>query len=102
MGRKKPNYMAVNVDEVIDDLQMGVLDILFEKVDGTTRLLKCTLQPYYFKKAFLDENEKQARANSISKEGETNVPVLHVWDVQEHDWRSFRLDRVLSIQLTNG
>ena len=99
---KRPNYLAINVDELVDDLKMGVLDILFEKVDGSTRLMKATLQPFYFNKPYIDEGEKQARADSLSKTGENQVPVIHVWDVQEKDWRSFRLDKVLSIQLTNG
>lgn len=94
--------MVINVDELIDDLKLGVIDILFEKKDGTTRLMKATLQPYYFNKPPLTEIEKQFRADSLIKEGEREVPVMHVWDVQEHDWRTFRLDKILSAQITNG
>lgn len=98
----KKSFMVINVDELIDDLRMGVVDIFFEKKDGTTRLLKGTLQPSYFTKPFINEEEKQARANSLAKDGEQKVPVLHCWDVQAQDWRSFRTDHVLTLQITNG
>lgn len=98
----KRAYLNFDTEELVDDLKHGVIDILFITKDDKTRLLKGTLQPSYFKKPFFNEDEKQARANFLTNANEKEVPVLHVWDVEQNDWYSFRLDRVLSLQLTNG
>lgn len=101
--KKKANFMVFDVKELIDDLEKGVVDILFEKKDGTNRLLKATLQSSYFRKPFISAEEAQSRANLLANEGETGkVPVIHCWDVEQNEWRSFRTDHVLSLQITNG
>ena len=101
MPRRKPTFMIINMDEMINDLQMGVVAILFEKTDGSNRLIKATLQPYYFNKPFISEEEKQARSNWLAG-NEKDVPVITVWDVEQKDWFSFRTDKILTMQLTNG
>jgi hypothetical protein len=84
-------------------LQHAVVEIFFEKKDGSNRLMKATLQSNYFN-APLTESGKQERANFLA-DGErdpSKIKVLHVWDVDEHGWRSVRLDRIISLQLTGG
>jgi hypothetical protein len=98
------NFMKLNETEILNELRKAVLEILFEKVDGTNRLMKCTLQPSYFNKPIPTESERQDRANFLAQ-GETEpqkVRVIHVWDVDQSGWRSIRLDKIISIQLTSA
>ena len=96
------SYLQVNERELIKDLQLGVIEILFEKVNCENRLMRATLQPSYFGKPFLTEQERQHHANALAQgtQDPGQVRVLHVWDVEAKDWRSFRMDKILSMQLT--
>jgi hypothetical protein len=98
-----PTFMKVDERSLISDLQTAVVEIFFEKKDGSNRLMKATLQKAYFAQP-LTESGKQERANFLS-DGDpdpTKIKVLHVWDVDEHAWRSVRLDRIITLQLTGG
>jgi len=97
-------YLNMDEKELVNDLKLAVLEILFEKKDGTNRLMRCTLQPSYFSKPYLNEQQRAEHANFMAHgEAEPDkIRVLHVWDVEQKDWRSFRIDRVLSCQLTAG
>lgn len=72
--------------ELIKLLNKKVLKIAFTKKDGTERLMKCTLLedivPKYEKKT---ERVKKINEN-----------ILSVWDVEKDEFRSFKLDSLLS------
>jgi hypothetical protein len=72
-------------DWLIGVLKHGIVNIQFNKKDGTVRDMKCTLQegvvPVY--------ETKTTRT--------LNDDVLFVYDVEKSDWRSFRLDSVISV-----
>src|SRR6185503_6629430 len=97
-------YLNIDEKELIKDLQLGVVEILFEKKDGSNRLMRCTLQSSFFKKPYLSEEERINHANALAlnEADPTKVRVLHVWDVDVGDWRSFRVNRVLSAQMAAG
>ena len=70
----------VNLTEL---LRSGIVEVTFTKVDGTERVMRCTLQPQYL-------------PESIEKEGVKvrNPDVQSVWDIDINAWRSFRFDSV--------
>jgi hypothetical protein len=75
--------------ELRELLHNNVVNILFEKVDGTVREMRCTLMPNYI----------------LTEHKETLVPrkqnddVLSVWDLENNGWRSFRIDSVKSVKV---
>lgn len=69
-------------------LRSNTVEVTFTKVDGTERVMRCTLQSQ-----FLPE--------SIEKEGikVRNPDVQSVWDIDSNGWRSFRFDSVKEFRI---
>lgn len=85
------SYLSVNRQQLITDLKQTVAEIRFQKKDGSTRIMNCTLMPQY-----LPEEDRQRAEEAANKDG--NPDVLAVWDVDASGWRSFRLEWVYSVQ----
>ena len=83
-------------DEVLKDLRNYIVEVTFQKVDGSPRVMRCTLQPSYLPPSYLKEQEKE---NSFHKE---NPNVIAAWDVDKGGWRSFRVDSVEYLQIIDG
>lgn len=81
--------MKFNYNDVVNRLQADVVTVVFEKLDGTMRTMRCTLLPSY-----LPEQHRIVAAPLLT---ETSPEVVAVWDVEASGWRSFRLDSVRSI-----
>jgi hypothetical protein len=82
--------MEFNREQLVEMLQQGVIRVTFEKVDGSTRVMDCTL-----KSEFLPE-EYQNKAPMLTEErGNT----LAVWDTGVSQWRSFRIASVKSVSI---
>ena len=75
----------MNRETLIKNLQKNVLEITFTKVDGTERIMHCTLQEH-----MVPETKPENR-----KENET---VLPVYDIDRVAWRSFRVDSVTKVE----
>lgn len=62
--------------------------VSFTKKDGTTRIMKCTLDPEFIDGVydFAEHGRKQ------------NDEVISVWDLEADAWRSFRVDSVEKIR----
>ena len=69
-------------------LQKGVAQITFTKVDGTERLMKCTL-----KEDIIPTPPADVASKSTVKRHEAQN-VISVWDVEKEGWRSFRWDSI--------
>ena len=69
-------------------LQTNILEVVFTKMDGTERVMHCTLDSTKMPEltVFAEETKK--------KPGVENLDVLKVWDVDKSAWRAFRIDRV--------
>lgn len=69
-------------------LKKHIVEIKFNKKDGSERLMKCTLLedivPKYEKKT---ERSKKPNDNMLS-----------VWDIERDGFRSFKLDSLISYQ----
>jgi WYL_2, Sm-like SH3 beta-barrel fold len=83
--------MTYTREEVLDKLHRGVIMVTFNKVDGTQRVMRCTLCNDYLPKngTFLSEVTPRAVAPNI----------VNVWDISENAWRSFDLTRLTGVQV---
>ena len=78
--------------ELKQQLSDNVVTVVFEKKDGTTRTMRCTLLAEYLPTKLVPEGPQllqEARAE--------NENVLSVWDLDNGGWRSFRIDSIKSI-----
>lgn len=66
------------------------VEIKFTKTDGTERVMNCTL-----KEGVVPPHEKKTERTK-----KVNENVLPVFDIDKKEWRSFRLDSILSISFT--
>jgi hypothetical protein len=74
-------------------LENSVTTVVFTKVNGEQREMKCTLLSEYLPKS--DVVGKQLLTETLTKE--ENPSTLRVWDVENNGWRSFRMDSINSV-----
>lgn len=75
-------------DEMLDALREGVVNLSFEKVkDGAVRVMNATLRDI--------PEEKMPKGGTVDQSvgGEST---LRVFDVDIQEWRSFRIDKLIS------
>jgi glutaredoxin len=89
MDEEVMRVKAKNRAEIKDSLQRNVATVTFTKRDGSTRVMRCTLQESY-----LPRNEDDAVEDD---QRPYNVDTLVVWDLEKKSWRSFRLDSIKRI-----
>ena len=85
---------------ILGDLRSGVCTVIFTKVDGTQRTMRCTL-----KQDLLPQKEapKADTANAIADPNQpTATPAkkrtennLSVWDLEKEAWRSFNITSLI-------
>lgn len=68
------------------------VEVSFTKVDGTERTMFCTLNEAVLPPSPLTESTVRR---------EPNHNVLTVWDVEKDGWRSFRVDGVKSVTISD-
>jgi hypothetical protein len=66
-------------------LKENIAEVVFTKVDGTSRTMRCTLMEKFLP-AQKDIEQYTIRKSSIA-----------VWDLDKEAWRSFRIDSVNTI-----
>jgi hypothetical protein len=77
----------MNKTELLQWLKTNEVEVIFTKVDGTERIMKCTL-----KSEFLPE--------SLATHHKTpSDQVVNVFDLDKQSWRSFRLDSIKSVKV---
>ena len=80
----------MNTQEIKNLLHENVCEIVFTKVDGTDRTMRCTLLEQYLPSS--SSNDTSAK--------KINPNIMVVWDLDAGGWRSFRTDRLKTIQPT--
>ena len=70
------------------ELKEGVVTVVFEKQDGTDRVMKCTLS---------EDIIPALDTTAVKQKRIQNPDVLAVWDIEANGWRSFRFDSIKSI-----
>lgn len=83
-------------DEIQTDLREHVAEVLFKKVDGTTRRLRCTLMPNHLPGNY---NADHLQAES---QKEPNLNTVVCWDIDAHAWKSFRVENVEYCQILDN
>lgn len=81
---------SVSREGIKNILRSSVIDVHFTKTDGTTRIMKCTLN-----EEFIPAREGEASENTRK----VNPDVCAVWDMEKEAWRSFRWDSLIKIEL---
>lgn len=67
--------------------------ITFTKVDGTERVMRCTLEASKLPPVVVKEDAKPRKETTSTK-------ALRVFDVEKQEWRSFTIKNIKRIELT--
>ena len=76
-------------------LEQNVLVVDFLKLNGDKRVMTCTLREDMKPRATKDDAMSQKKVREVSD------AVVSVWDVNAKGWRSFRYDRVNSVDIVD-
>lgn len=63
------------------------VEVVFEKADGSERIMNCTLNEEYLEDQFLD-------LAPVNKTKPRSKETITVFDTDIDDWRSFRFDKI--------
>ena len=85
------NHLELNQDSIKSELQNGVVEVTFVKVDGTERVMRCTLNEGKIPEA--------SRPKESGKQRAVNPDVQPVFDLDEQHWKSFRWDSLVGAKL---
>jgi len=77
-------------------LQVGPATITFTKLDGSVRVMKCTLEAKDLPPAVPLAEGKTPRKETVS------TKALRVFDLEKKEWRSFTTKNVKRIELSIG
>lgn len=76
-------------------LAQNVLVVDFTKLDGNKRVMTCTLREDMKPRASKDDVLSQKKVRELSD------AVVSVWDVNAKGWRSFRYERINSVNIVD-
>lgn len=82
-------------------LHLTTVLVEFEKADGSTRVMTCTLSDAHGAKYTKTPIVENAAADA-AKPKKVNTDVCPVWDIHAGAWRSFRWDRLKRIDFKVG
>jgi len=89
----------MNKDNVKSILKNETVRVIFEKVSGEKREMNCTLSESVIPPATKTDPMSQQKVRKLNEE------VCSVWDTDNSGWRSFRWDKLISVngeEFTNG
>jgi exonuclease I len=81
----------LNKETLKEHLTKCVAEITFNKVDGSTRTMYCTLMSDYLP----EQNAIDEDIRHIPRKDNDNT--LAVWDMDNKGWRSFRIDSITNV-----
>lgn len=76
-------------EEMLEQLRTRTCRVIFKKVDGEERDMRCTLQEAMLPEIYQGGIEQ-------SKAVQPNDAVIRAWDVNKAAFRSFRVENVIS------
>lgn len=76
-----------NQNDIYRALKSGIVTVTFNKVDGSQRVMRCTLADQYLPEDY--------RGKGVSLTEAENV--IRAYDVDSSGWRSFRIDSVTGV-----
>lgn len=74
-------------------LEQNAVVVDFTKLNGDKRVMTCTLREDIKPRATKDDTMSQKAVREVSD------AVVSVWDVNARGWRSFRYDRINSVEI---
>ena len=77
-------------EEIQNALRENIATVTFNKVDGSVRVMRCTLKPELLPATPVKESKQ---------EKQLNLTVLAVYDLEAKGWRSFRIDSVTNVEV---
>ena len=77
--------------ELKENLSKSVAKVVFNKSDGSTRIMNCTLISEFLPQKKLDENARYVPRRE-------NDEVLAVWDLDNEGWRSFNVNSIIEVE----
>lgn len=90
--------MHYSYEDIISDLRNNVLNVRFHKEDGTVRVMRATLRQSIISAHRPELTVEEYKGLTDQKRVKD---VVTVWDVEVNDWRSFRLDRLIDVQVAD-
>lgn len=81
-------------EEIVGQLKTGIVNVTFTKVDGTERVMSCTLMEELLPVNFMNGEEQMAH-----KPRPENPNTVSVYDIEVKDWRSFRVTSIKEFNL---
>lgn len=88
------SYLHVNRESFVSDLRQNVIEVRFMKLDGTVRIMRATLHSSYLPE---DTRTREKINEAVNREQRNDVVTL--WEVDAGQWRSIKLDSIISLQL---
>lgn len=73
---------------ILGMLREGEVEVLFTKVDGTERTMRCTLNENHLPERDPDFADKPNRTRPER--------LIAVWDMEKKDWRSVNISTIIS------
>lgn len=81
-----------------EQLLSGIAEVTFTKVDGTVRTMPCTLDASIIPAPPVHVSNTDNPVD-FPKAKKTNPLVMSVWCTDKGEWRSFRLENVISVKV---
>lgn len=82
---------TIKLEEILEALKEDTTHIVFTKLDGSVRTMQATLDPQFVPDASKSDDD-QKKLIEANKEGKLSA--IAVWDIENNDWRSFRLSNL--------
>lgn len=80
----------INRDDIKANLKERICQVTFTKVDGTQRIMNCTLNTSMIPVDLSEEKTGRTKAE--------NPDVQPVYDLEAQGWRSFRWDSIINFR----
>ena len=81
-------------------LREGRMNIEFIKVDGTKRLMHCTLKQDLIPQVIVEVVEDETASPKAPRK--QNDEIIRVWDLEKEGWRSIKLETINSFSFNLG
>lgn len=78
-------------EALIELLSNELVEVTFKKLDGDERVMACTLKANYLPESKRDDPLSQTKIRNLEEK------TVVVWDINAQGWRSFRYDRIISV-----
>ena len=79
--------MKYTYEDIVGRLRQDVVTVTFEKINGETREMACTLQESYIPNEMLPKGTGRAKTHDT----------VSAYDIKAQGWRSFRVELVKNI-----